>query len=173
MSFNLGFKGLPGVEGAFLTKLRRALSRSTLGLVVGNPAGGDKGAGTINADALYIGGALRSPTTIGASCVMNPHAANSTQTQAHGLGAAPTKIECYIECLAAEGGYCIGDRIPFGATWGDGGVNRFAVTYDATNVSIITRSTAATLTVINKSTRADFTATSANWKVVVVPKLDA
>ncbi len=101
----------------------------------------------------------------GTSCVKNPFAASTKTTQAHGLGATPDFVITYAECLTAELGYSIGDRITL---IDSAAANGWEVTYDSVNVNILTNS--AGLSLINKTTPAgSVAATAANWKIVAVP----
>jgi len=103
--------------------------------------------------------------TAGTPCVMSPAAVNTKSTQAHGLSGTPSMIIAYRECLTAELGYSIGDRI---FSQHSGSVNQnFLVEYDGTNVVIIMDNI---LTGINKTTPAgNQTATPGSWKLVATP----
>jgi hypothetical protein len=104
--------------------------------------------------------------TAGTSCQQNPFAASTKTTTAHGLGAMPTLLVSYLECLTGELGYTAGDRV---FVYGDGSsVGNAQVSADTTNVYVIANS--GQIQVINKTTPAGLVAaTAANWKVVAVP----
>lgn len=90
----------------------------------------------------------------------------------HGLGAIPSFVVVYYECVTAELGYSIGDRTMQGAfsssnAAGDG----FMVEFDATTLRILVASNAPVV-VLNRTTPALYTlGTAANWKMVAIPYL--
>jgi hypothetical protein len=138
------------------------------GVQVGSPTGGDKGAGTVNATAVYVnGGAIPGTLTAGTSCVKSPLVASSVTVQAHGLGAKPAKVELYLECLTAEFGYSIGDQITLEST--NTGTPYVVAARDVTNVTLIMHANIASFSTLNKGTAALVTLTAANWKAVAVP----
>lgn len=104
--------------------------------------------------------------TAGTSAVRNPFATSVKTTQAHGLGAVPALIVSYAECLIAERGYSVGDRIYMPAALN--GTYGWIVEADSVNVNIITES--AGLRIIDKTTpAANVAATVADWKIVAIP----
>jgi hypothetical protein len=106
--------------------------------------------------------------TAGTQCVKNPYAVNTTTTQAHGLASTPTLVIHWIECLTGELGYTAGDRVYPGNYYDASGECGYSVAADATNL-VITTHVSVGVRVINKSTRALATITSANWKIVAQP----
>lgn len=145
------------------------------GLNVGTLALTDAGAGSVNISGSYKVNnvALVSGRTPGAQAVLNPYALNSTVTQAHGLSSKPTEVIWYLECLTAELGYSIGDRVIAGY-WSDAnaaGTGQFSIAVDATNTVITTNNGGTTPLLINKSTRALTALTAADWKLVATPYL--
>jgi len=104
--------------------------------------------------------------TAGTSCTKNPYAGATQTTQAHGLGAIPSLIDTYLECVSGEHGYSIGDRVqPYGLNINtDSG---WVVHKDATNLIIITASNVPY--VLHKTTSAVSVITAASWKVVATP----
>jgi hypothetical protein len=84
---------------------------------------------------------------------------------AHGLGRQPAMFFETLVCDSAEGGFSAGDEI--GSSFFYDGTNnrRFQVSADATNITVITSGTA--LTLMNKSTGANFNATMNKWKIRV------
>lgn len=117
-------------------------------------------------------GAALTPTTAGTltagtQCVKNPTAANTRTTQAHGLGTTPTMVIGYLECLTAELGYSIGDRVAYSNNE-PASARGISIEYDATNVVIIINDT--TVAGVNrKDTSAAANITAANWKFVATP----
>jgi hypothetical protein len=109
--------------------------------------------------------------TAGTPCVQNPWTASTITTQAHGLGAAPTIVVSYFECLSADINYSTGDRVDMGlAKIAD--THGSCIEWDATNVVILSHGTMFLLP--NKTSSATFTnATASKWKVVAVPYLIA
>lgn len=86
---------------------------------------------------------------------------------AHGLGEEPKTIEVWIECIIADQGYSVGDKIFLGkanastasALW-----NTFS--FDATNIIARSQGTASILTGgLNESTSSLVTLDRANWEV--------
>ncbi len=121
----------------------------------------------VHASSLVINssGSTTGTITAGTSNTMSPFAANTKSTVAHGLGATPAFVIAYAECLTAEQGYSIGDRISLVDT---GSTNGWHVEWDATNTVILANSSA--LAAVNKTTPAGaISLTAANWKLVVVP----
>lgn len=127
----------------------------------------DNGNVTVRGTITALGGGASAGTlTAGTACTQNPAALSTKTTQAHGLGVTPTLVYTYMECLTAEQGYSIGDRI-FNAL-DDAGNSNWEAEYDATNVSIMTNAT--NIIVTNKTTPAGPVAiTLADWKIVAVP----
>jgi hypothetical protein len=106
--------------------------------------------------------------TAGTPCVQNPHSANSTTDQAHGLGAVPTFVVSYLECLSAELGYSEGDRIDISQYNTPHSVGVW-IAWDATNCTILSYN--ASLLILRRDTRAEGVGTSSKWKIVVQPYL--
>ena len=53
-------------------------------------------------------------TRMGTPIEQSPLVANTGVSGEHGLGVAPTGAVYYIECITAEQGYAIGDKVPYG-----------------------------------------------------------
>jgi len=104
---------------------------------------------------------------VGTPLVQNPYAISSVASGAHGLGAIPTFVVAYLECLNTEGEYSVGDRVYWHADVDTGSaVNRgYSVGADATNIFLATMVTKPTL--VTKTTHVAFTITAADWKLVV------
>jgi hypothetical protein len=94
--------------------------------------------------------------------------ASGTLTLAHGLGIKPLVCQYFIKCLTAEGGWSIGDEIGLqGQQPTPGSSNQgHSEQRDATNVVIIFSSNGS-FTITNKSTKALFQTTTANWAFIV------
>ncbi len=113
-----------------------------------------------------FGTPLAGTITKGTNLVMNPYAVSTQPTGAHGLGAAPTFVKWYLECLATDLGYAVGDRVEHMPDIDNGTtVRSFAVAYDATNVFASTPATAPIIS--NKASNVTGTITVAKWKLVV------
>ncbi|MCX6787597.1 MAG: hypothetical protein NT108_00305 [Candidatus Kaiserbacteria bacterium] len=115
------------------------------------------------------GSSIGAPGTLtaGTSVVMSPVSVPGIATQAHGLGGIPTLVNSYLECLSAEQGYNVGDRIPesrFNTSSSAG----WHVRYDATNVYILS-SVSGLVAVNGTSPGAGVVLTPSKWKIVVVP----
>lgn len=109
--------------------------------------------------------------TTGTALTMNPVAANTTQTQAHGLGAEPTFIKVILECLSADLNYSVGDRINIGSFHiSNTVVSFYQILVDATNVTLITKSSGS-ITILDKTLRSSNAITVANWKLIITPYL--
>lgn len=105
--------------------------------------------------------------TAGTQCVKNPMATNTRTTQAHGLSATPHMVIGYMECLTAELGYSIGDRVSY-QNAEQASARGVTIEYDATNVVIIINDTTAA-GLNRKDTSASANITAGNWKFVVTP----
>lgn len=103
----------------------------------------------------------------GTSLTKNPYAVNTQQTQAHGLGTTPSIVEVYLECLIAEAGYNVGDRVlmPTGSANG-AGIRSFSVYFNTTNLGL---NTSANLPQVVNNANTYVTITAANWKLVAIP----
>lgn len=103
----------------------------------------------------------------GTQCVKNPVAVTTATAAAHGLGASPTFVVSYLECLTTEYGYAVGDRIyptdVYTTSQGNGG---WSVAINATNTTIYISSLPV---VHHASTLVLSIITPANWKIVAVP----
>ena len=99
----------------------------------------------------------------GTPLVLNPHAINTTTTQAHGLGVTPTYVDWAWECLSADLNYSAGDIIHQQTN------SAYATLLtDATNLVLIT--SANVLLIVNKTTHAtNSSITSAKWKLTLTP----
>ena len=115
--------------------------------------------------ASWITGVILQAGTV---ATQNPVTLSSTTTQAHGLGSIPDYINCWVECVTNDNGYVSGERIQWAAHIA-GGADGFDVSFDATNVYIITSATM--FTALSKTTRGNVTLTTANWKIVAKPFL--
>lgn len=108
----------------------------------------------------------------GTSLTVNPYALGIHTSSAHGLGSTPTYIVGYIECLTAQLGYNIGDRIYTGGGLG-GAFNTtpsIILSADASSVYIDTEGSTSPF-ILNKSTSGSAQITPADWKIVATPYL--
>lgn len=140
------------------------------GLVVGNPTGGDKGHGTLNAGEFYRNGVPL--IKAGTPLVLNPYTVNTTVTQAHGLGVEPSFLRVVLECLSSEGGYSTGDRIIVSAAMEaeNTSVPAFRVKANGTNLVLVTHQSGRP-NIVHGSSRDNFVITAANWKLEITPYL--
>ncbi len=120
---------------------------------------------------LAITGTLLAGNTL----TKNPYATQTSTTQAHGLSAIPQLFDAYLECLTAEHGYSIGDRLRLAEMLverSSGSVVGWHIVADATNVVLLLGNNAGMPLVIHKTTpSSEVTLTAANWKVIVTPYL--
>jgi hypothetical protein len=107
--------------------------------------------------------------TKGSTCTQNPISLSTKTTVAHGLAGTPSLFVAYIECLTAEGGYSIGDRIQMSNAGTYQAESTFAISADSTNTNISMWNTP--IIIITKAGTADLIITVANWKFVVIPYL--
>lgn len=112
--------------------------------------------------------AALSKITAGTPCVQNPYTVSTITTQAHGLGATPTMVNVYLECLSADLGYSAGDRVVsfFNEHSNAEGCS---IVFDATNVVIV--SSAYIIYIFRKDTAAEGAITASKWKIVATPYL--
>lgn len=108
--------------------------------------------------------------TAGTANTLNPYTAATSHAQAHGLGATPTFVSAYLECLSPEFGYSVGDRVPLQVNQTNSQTNGMTVAYNATNTYINT-SNANTPLVVGQGASAGTinNITAAKWKAVIVP----
>lgn len=108
---------------------------------------------------------ISSPFSEGFESAGQAFTAGSTTTVAHGLGGAPTEIQIAYECISADLGYSIGDRIYAGPAW-RGDSNQGHLCYaDATNVNVIVYS--GGLGFANKGTLAGGGADESKWEMYI------
>lgn len=100
------------------------------------------------------------------SAPISPIATSSLQTVAHGLGVIPDRVDLYLRCLVADGGWAVGDTIQYHYDYG--GLNMTgAIAYsDATNVYVRTGN--GTIgTVPRKDTGVVVNLIAGNWAMIV------
>lgn len=138
------------------------------GVYLGSATGGDKGAGTLNATALYQNGAAlilqksfeSSQQTI---------TAGGALTLAHGLGASPKLISVSLVCQTIDSGYAVNDEVFINHhmnTSADQG-RGVSIVPDATNLNVRFGSNAATLTILDKSSGVQGNIVNSRWKLVI------
>lgn len=103
----------------------------------------------------------------GTPCVKNPMVGLTVTTTAHALSGTPDFIQGYLECLSADLGYAVGDRIHIG--WSSSGVSGVQFEWDATNctILIVTGSSYTPLTKTDASLGSAIT--YSKWKAVIQP----
>ena len=89
---------------------------------------------------------------------------NSVLSVAHGFSDVPKLVRVVLRCLSAELGYSVGDEVDATFVFVSG-VSVIRTAADTTNVLVIYEG--ASTQVLNKSTRAASTITSASWRFVV------
>lgn len=100
----------------------------------------------------------------GTPAELNPIAGGETVSTAHGLGGYPDYFKAYVECITADAGYSVGDRIDF---YGEGDAT---ISYDDTNTYIATRNRTNGWRPFHKTNPQGYAVTVyARWKFVVVP----
>ena len=108
----------------------------------------------------------------GTAGVMNPVNDNSTTTTAHGLGATPTTVLVELECLTADLGYSVGQKIYNIGYQGIAATDNrgVAIAADATNTFI---SVLNAITVVNTDVTNASDITEASWKLTATPYINA
>jgi hypothetical protein len=106
--------------------------------------------------------------TEGATYTLNPYTLNGNSTHAHGLGATPNFIVCYLQCLSADAGFSAGNRInvPPKFQYGNGAYI-FEISQDNTYLYIDRRNLA--LDVIYRGTTTPSNLDPTKWKLIVRP----
>jgi hypothetical protein len=168
----------------FLTKTSNAPMATVFhmgrGLYAVSASGGDMGPGSGNFDSLFVEGApvLTSATTpnilqVGTTLTLDPIAIDTKTTQAHGLAAAPTLFETFLENKTAELGFTAGQRIALhGSVFITNGVNvGIQVWSDATNtyLAIANNGLPSFVNGTSDPPGAVTAITAANWLIRVIP----
>jgi len=93
------------------------------------------------------------------------YAVSTTFTQAHGKGAQPSLVMCWIECTTADVGYSVGDRVLISNLDAVADINtQPTLSVDTTNVILDTPS--GLPAVSSKSSTSNAAITAASWKVI-------
>ncbi|MCK5019411.1 MAG: hypothetical protein KAS32_20300 [Candidatus Peribacteraceae bacterium] len=90
-------------------------------------------------------------------------------TLAHGLGAAPSLIQCRLICKSAEANYSVDDELIISSGWSSDDItaNRgVSIVPDATNLNVRFGNAPNVFTILDKTTGARFLVT-VNWKFIV------
>ena len=87
-------------------------------------------------------------------------------TIAHGLGVAPTRVQCWLKCLTAMNGYAIND-LAFVATYVQANGQGCGVSPDATNLVVNYGNNLTVFVLPDKATGSQFSATNANWNFFI------
>lgn len=110
-----------------------------------------------------------SKITAGSTLTKNPLAADSLTTQAHGLGTTPTFVNAYIECISADIGYAVGDRVYLGSvrqeSVTDGGIH---VISDSDEMHLLI---GLAFGLVGKSSFNSALIDFTKWKGIVIPYL--
>lgn len=95
-------------------------------------------------------------------------AAGTGAAQAHGLGSVPRFFRGYLECITADLGYAVGDRVPYDSTnnRSAAGVMLVSTYANATNVGVKFGSTGG-ISVVTASF-VDAPITLSNWRYIIV-----
>lgn len=173
--FTAGVTRVVTIPDEDLTLVGVATAQTLTNKTLTDPIVGTQTAGnntTLAASTAFVTTAVAgvtAPTTtqLGATVTINPYALGSAANVAHTLGAMPTDIIAYLECISTEGGWAAGERLPI-RTSGSGnsqGDPNWTFGHNATTTYIsLFDSLLPALT--NKTTGALFTITAAKWKIV-------
>jgi hypothetical protein len=157
------------VDGTIVPLLAASLNTLTGALHVGTGLS-SQGAGTVNAkNGVYVNNAQLKRVAEGTQLVKSPVAANSSTTQAHGLGGQPTWLHMELVNTSAEHDYSIGDRIDIscGLRQADVAQGGIIVLADTTNVQLIIGDNIGILTKLTSFTAQ--TITLASWDIEITP----
>jgi hypothetical protein len=107
---------------------------------------------------------------VGTVIAQNPYTINATVTGAHGLAGVPHEVRLELECLTADLNYAPGERVQLSdsVTFLSGTTAAISVSWDATNVTLITGNSGA-VAIPNKTTRANTSVTAASWRLNAIP----
>lgn len=104
--------------------------------------------------------------TVTSELTLKANAFAGTSSVAHSVGSEPDMVECILECLIADAGYSVGDRIRLNASGGNvggsGGV-AWSVWLDATNINI--RVSSGSWYVANKGSSAETIIAGGSWRI--------
>ena len=107
------------------------------------------------------------PLIVGTAFVLNPVATSSNTSSLHGMGNYPDFVHAYLECLVAEAGYAVGDRVEIlGNDTGSGQRQEVTLAYNATTLYCNTDNLGIRIT---NSSNASTAITASSWKLVAVP----
>lgn len=150
--------GLSAVGSALATAADAAAARTAIGMTAAGSALATA------ADATAQRAALGLQFGLGFESAQVAYTAGGSATLAHGLGQVPKIVQVELECVTAEAGYAIGQRVIIGSGYDDNSqANGVAVSYDTTNINL--RFGAATMaTVLNWGTGSRTNITPANWR---------
>jgi len=83
----------------------------------------------------------------------------------HGLSSTPSLYMIFAKCVSAQGNYSVGDEVPLsGEHRSNEGV---ALIPDGTNITCRIGSDISPISLLDKTTGAGFSATNANWKLII------
>lgn len=132
------------------------------------------GAGSIT---IGVTGSIAGTLSAGSTNTLSSISGATTHAVAHGLGATPAIVMAWLQCTTAELGYSVGDRVSLAQmvypSNTAGAIDiAIVVEYDATNTTIIIKSTGSAGSdyfLPNKSTSAMTAITNGNWEIVAIP----
>ncbi len=96
---------------------------------------------------------------------------NSTVTIAHGLGAIPSRLDLFLECVTTEAGYNPGERLPVGFHFNGFSETGRGVQIYASTTNIIIVSGVNAVWALSAASRVQFQITPANWRYIAVAKV--
>ncbi len=96
---------------------------------------------------------------------------NTTVTVAHGLGAIPTVLQLFLECITTEQGYNPGERVPVYFHFNGFAETGRGVQIYASTTNIVIVSGVNGVWVMSASSRTQFQITPANWRYVAVARV--
>lgn len=90
-------------------------------------------------------------------------------TRAHGLGGLPSLVMVFVECVTADSGYSVGDRLLINPNVNsDASFQGSPITFDATNIKAHVQGTATILASSVTATAAAATRLKrTDWKIIV------
>ena len=149
------------------------VNRATVGpgVQLGAPTGGDKGSGTINAASGVYDNGSRTHSASGEYNSGNQTiSAAGLLTLTHNLPSEPTRVTCWLKCLAAEFNYSIGDKLlaPLTASTSSSDAAGYSLVAGATTITVRFGNLANPFTVPDKTTGAGAALTNASWAFIVV-----
>jgi len=113
--------------------------------------------------------AAASALTLGTQNVLNPAAASASNVVAHGLSRKPDFVFAWMECLTANAGYSVGDRLVITSSTQVTSSGAIGISSNATNTYISTDATLPSPEA--RGGGGTVTITGADWKICAQPVL--